>query len=72
MINFVRYTSNSRSYYGILEGERVTELEGGLFEPPSRTGLVRALGEVKLLAPCSPSKILAFGRKYKTHLSCPI
>jgi 2-keto-4-pentenoate hydratase/2-oxohepta-3-ene-1,7-dioic acid hydratase in catechol pathway len=72
MINFVRYTSNSRSYYGILEGERVTELEGGLFEPPSRTGLVRALGEVKLLAPCSPSKILAVGRNYKTHLSGPI
>ncbi|HLH43384.1 MAG TPA: fumarylacetoacetate hydrolase family protein [Bryobacteraceae bacterium] len=72
MSNFVRYTSDSRVHWGILEGERVAELQGGLFDPPVRTGVVRALGEVSLLAPCSPSKILAVGRNYKTHLSGPV
>src|SRR6202000_2665014 len=32
------------------------------------TGVRRPLSEVKLLAPCTPGKILAVGRNYKSHL----
>ena len=71
MSHFVRYAVNSKAYYGILEGDQVAELEGGLFRP-SPTGVTRELADVKLLAPCAPSKILAVGRNYKTHLSGPI
>jgi len=71
MTNFVRYAVNSKTYYGILEGQQVAELEGGFFHP-SPTGVKRNLTEVKLLVPCAPSKILAVGRNYKTHLSGPV
>jgi 2-keto-4-pentenoate hydratase/2-oxohepta-3-ene-1,7-dioic acid hydratase in catechol pathway len=71
MSNFIRYAVNGKAYYGILEGERIAELAGGLFDP-SPTPVSRNLSEVKLLAPCAPSKILAVGRNYKTHLSGPI
>ena len=32
------------------------------------TGNVLPLGDVRLLAPCEPSKVLAVGRNYKSHL----
>src|SRR5215472_4876466 len=71
MTHFVRYAVNSKTYFGVLEGERVRELEGGFLDP-SPSGVKCSLSEVKLLAPCAPSKILAVGRNYKTHLSGPI
>lgn len=71
MSHFVRYAVNSKTYYGILEGDQVAELEGGFFHL-SPTPVTRKLAEVKLLAPCAPSKILAVGRNYRTHLSGPV
>jgi 2-keto-4-pentenoate hydratase/2-oxohepta-3-ene-1,7-dioic acid hydratase in catechol pathway len=53
--------------YGILEGNKVRELRGDLFDH-SRGGATHALAEVKLLAPCEPGKILAVGLNYRSHL----
>jgi len=53
--------------YGILEGEKVQELRGDLFDH-SPAGTTHALAEVKLLAPCVPGKILAVGLNYRSHL----
>lgn len=71
MTTFVRYTFNSNTTYGVLEGDQIAEVRGDLFRHHS-TGIRRRLSEVKLLAPCAPGKILAVGRNYRSHLTGPV
>jgi 2-keto-4-pentenoate hydratase/2-oxohepta-3-ene-1,7-dioic acid hydratase in catechol pathway len=54
--------------YGILEGERVRELDGDLFAAPRPTDRTHALADVRLLAPVAPSKVIAVGRNFESHL----
>src|SRR5512137_737646 len=65
---FVRYQHAGRTSYGQLDGETVRELKGRLFESPTPTGTILKLADVRLLAPVEPSKIIAVGRNYKSHL----
>jgi len=67
MIRFVRYRADSAVSYGILEEAAVREIRGDPFHY-SETGAVRPLSEVKLLCPCQPSKILAVGGNYRSHM----
>jgi 2-keto-4-pentenoate hydratase/2-oxohepta-3-ene-1,7-dioic acid hydratase in catechol pathway len=68
MARYVRYQKDSTVAYGILDGETVHEIRGGLFGAREETGATYPVAEVKLLYPCEPSKILAVGRNYKSHL----
>jgi 2-keto-4-pentenoate hydratase/2-oxohepta-3-ene-1,7-dioic acid hydratase in catechol pathway len=68
MPQYVRYSIGSTTSYGVLDGDTVREIAGGLFGNRAETGIRRALGDVKLLAPCQPGKILAVGLNYKSHL----
>ena len=54
--------------HGILDGETVRELPGGLFDSSTPTGVTHKFSEVKLLYPVQPGKILAVGLNYKSHL----
>jgi 2-keto-4-pentenoate hydratase/2-oxohepta-3-ene-1,7-dioic acid hydratase in catechol pathway len=54
--------------YGLLEGNTVRHLAGDLFTSPRVTGPPIALSEVKLLAPVVPSKVIAVGLNYRSHL----
>lgn len=65
---YIRYRYNSTTSYGILEGETVREIRGDLFGDRQETGSRHRLGEVKLLYPCEPPKILAVGLNYRSHL----
>jgi 2-keto-4-pentenoate hydratase/2-oxohepta-3-ene-1,7-dioic acid hydratase in catechol pathway len=65
---YVRYEAAGKISYGIQEGDTIRELAGDLFASPKPTGKSVKLSEVKLLAPCVPSKVLAVGLNYKTHL----
>jgi len=65
---YVRYSHGGRISYGVLEGESVRQLSGDLFDAPTLTGSVHKLAEVELLAPVSPSKVIAVGLNYKSHL----
>jgi 2-keto-4-pentenoate hydratase/2-oxohepta-3-ene-1,7-dioic acid hydratase in catechol pathway len=65
---FVRYEHEGGISYGILRGEVIAHLKGGLFGGEAETGKTVGLGEVRLLWPCEPSKILAVGLNYKSHL----
>ncbi len=65
---FVRYTHEEREAYGILEGETIHELDGAPFGAPRRTGAAVAPAAVRLLAPCTPSKVIAVGLNYQSHL----
>ncbi|SRR5579883_341742 len=68
MTRFIRYRHGGRNFYGILHNETVEELDGDLFGHRA-TGAARALADVKLLPPCTPSKILAVGLNYGSHLN---
>jgi 2-keto-4-pentenoate hydratase/2-oxohepta-3-ene-1,7-dioic acid hydratase in catechol pathway len=65
---YIRYQSGSASAYGILDGESVRELRGGLFDSPTETAVTHPLSDLALLAPCQPTKILAVGLNYGSHI----
>ena len=68
MTKFIRYQSASGVSYGILDGDTIQQIEGGLFDSHTPTGATHKLSEVKLLYPCQPGKIMAVGLNYKSHL----
>jgi 2-keto-4-pentenoate hydratase/2-oxohepta-3-ene-1,7-dioic acid hydratase in catechol pathway len=68
MPQYVRYSIHSTISYGVLDGDAVRQIHGGLFGDRTETGVRHALAEVKLLHPCEPGKILAVGLNYKSHL----
>jgi 2-keto-4-pentenoate hydratase/2-oxohepta-3-ene-1,7-dioic acid hydratase in catechol pathway len=67
-MKYVRYRDRGKTVYGLLEGEKVKEISGGLFDKPAETGRTANLKDVELRWPCEPSKILAVGLNYKSHL----
>ncbi len=67
-MKYIRYRHQGKIAYGILDGNTVKEIHGGLFGDRLETGFSVDLGSVELLWPCEPSKILAVGLNYKSHL----
>jgi 2-keto-4-pentenoate hydratase/2-oxohepta-3-ene-1,7-dioic acid hydratase in catechol pathway len=67
-MKYVRYRHQDKVSYGILAGNDVREISGGLFGDRAETGSSLDLGSIELLWPCEPSKILAVGLNYKSHL----
>ena len=65
---YVRYTHDGQESYGILEGDTVKELVGDIFSAPTPSGKTLKLPEVKLLAPCKPTKVIAVGLNYRSHI----
>jgi 2-keto-4-pentenoate hydratase/2-oxohepta-3-ene-1,7-dioic acid hydratase in catechol pathway len=65
---YVRYMAKGKPCYGILDGDTVHELKGNFLTDVTPTGTTLPLAEVRLLTPCEPSKIIAVGRNYKSHL----
>jgi 2-keto-4-pentenoate hydratase/2-oxohepta-3-ene-1,7-dioic acid hydratase in catechol pathway len=65
---YVRYDHHGTISYGILEGDGIFRISSDLFSGGTPSGLKIGLGEVSLLWPCEPSKILAVGLNYKSHL----
>jgi 2-keto-4-pentenoate hydratase/2-oxohepta-3-ene-1,7-dioic acid hydratase in catechol pathway len=68
VVRYVRYEHRGKTSYGILDGETIREMRGDLFGSRAETGAKAKLGEVKLLWPCEPPKILAVGLNFKSHL----
>ena len=65
---YVRYTHEGQESYGILEGDTVRELVGDIFSAPTPSGKTLKLSEVHLLAPCKPTKVIAVGLNYRSHI----
>lgn len=67
-MKIVRFRHHDRELYGILEGDRIAPLEGvpSAARPASGAAPV-LLGEVRLLAPVLPGKIVAIGVNYRDH-----
>jgi 2-keto-4-pentenoate hydratase/2-oxohepta-3-ene-1,7-dioic acid hydratase in catechol pathway len=66
--NYVRYSHDGVIAYGVLRGETISELDADLFASPRETGQTLPLDQVELLAPCEPSKVIAVGLNYQSHL----
>ncbi len=65
---FARYLAHGEVSYGVVEGDMVKQLTTPPFERFKVTDHVHPLSHVKLLAPCTPHKILAIGLNYRSHL----
>jgi len=65
---YVRYSIDGQASYGVLDGETILELEGDLFDAQRATGRTVRLSDVRLLPPCLPSKVIAVGLNYQSHL----
>jgi 2-keto-4-pentenoate hydratase/2-oxohepta-3-ene-1,7-dioic acid hydratase in catechol pathway len=65
---YVRFQAANQTALGILEGNTIHEISGDLFGQHRRTGRTVPLERAKLLAPVQPSKAIAIGLNYRSHL----
>ncbi len=68
LTTYVRFDYQNHIAYGILEDESIHELAGDPFAAARRTGRTIRLSDARLLAPCEPSKVIAVGLNYRSHL----
>jgi 2-keto-4-pentenoate hydratase/2-oxohepta-3-ene-1,7-dioic acid hydratase in catechol pathway len=66
-MRYVRYDSAEGARWGLLEGDRVRALRGSPLDRCEPTGETRVLTDLRLLAPCAPSKVVAIGLNYRAH-----
>ena len=67
-MKLARYEAHGETAYGVVEGDTVCQLTASPFEEYEVTDHTHALSEVRLLAPCTPSKIYFMGGNYADHL----
>jgi 2-keto-4-pentenoate hydratase/2-oxohepta-3-ene-1,7-dioic acid hydratase in catechol pathway len=67
-MKYIRYSCDGKTSYGILAEETVMEIAGGLFGDRVETGRTESLRDVQLLYPCEPTKVLAVGWNYQSHI----
>jgi 2-keto-4-pentenoate hydratase/2-oxohepta-3-ene-1,7-dioic acid hydratase in catechol pathway len=65
---YARFQRGRETAYGVVEGGQVRRIEGDLFETWQETGESHALADVTVLVPTRPSKVLAVGLNYRSHL----
>ena len=67
-MKIARYLAHGQISYGAVEGDSVKELSATPFEDFIITDHTPKISEVQLLAPCEPTKVLAIGLNYSSHL----
>lgn len=65
---YVRFADGDAVSYGVLDDDRIHVLAGPPFDGVVRTGASVGLADVTLLAPAEPSKVIAVGFNYVSHL----
>ena len=68
VVRYARFEVAGKTACGIVEGDRVRQIEGDLFGARNPTDTTYALHEVKLLVPTRPSKVIALAGNYRSHL----
>jgi 2-keto-4-pentenoate hydratase/2-oxohepta-3-ene-1,7-dioic acid hydratase in catechol pathway len=66
-MKIVRYTNGKKVAYGLLDGENVRSLDGDPCGQIKLSNDYHKLNNLKLLPPCTPSKIVALGLNYRGH-----
>ena len=67
-MKYIRFLTKGREKSGIAENDRIKEIEGDFFNEYNVTNKEYRIGDVKILPPCLPSKIVAVGLIYKDHI----
>jgi 2-keto-4-pentenoate hydratase/2-oxohepta-3-ene-1,7-dioic acid hydratase in catechol pathway len=66
-MKYVRFKSQEVISFGVVEDSSVYRIEGDIFGEFKVTKERFELSDIKLLAPCTPSKIVAVGINYSEH-----
>ena len=66
-MKIVRFAVDNKVRYGILEGKSIQGIEDKPYRHLKPSDHSYKLSEVKLLSPCTPSKIVALGLNYRSH-----
>lgn len=67
-MKFGRFARQNRIFYGVVEGDQVTELEGSIFEDYKATSKKHALSALETLVPCKPYNFYCAGLNYAAHI----
>ena len=66
-MRIIRFSWGDSAQYGVLQGERVIELDVEPFDVIRETGNTFELRDVELLAPVEPKKIVLVGLNFASH-----
>jgi 2-keto-4-pentenoate hydratase/2-oxohepta-3-ene-1,7-dioic acid hydratase in catechol pathway len=66
-MKIIRFSLGKKIGYGILDNQTIKVIQGAPFQNIRYSGVNYQLSEVKLLAPCVPSKIVCLGVNYRSH-----
>ena len=65
---YARFSADGAIAYGVVEGNRIREIDGDLFGKWTTTNRVHQLADVSILVPTNPSKVIALAGNYRDHL----
>ena len=68
MTKFARFSINQSIKYGIVKEDIIQEINNPPYQDYNFTENIYDLSNVSLLTPVEPSKIIAIGLNYKSHL----
>ena len=68
MTTFARYEAHGGVAYGVVENDLVRQITAPPFGEYEVTDHTHPLSEVRLLAPVVPTKVMAIGLNYRSHL----
>ncbi|MGI6549025.1 MAG: fumarylacetoacetate hydrolase family protein [Syntrophomonadales bacterium] len=68
-MRYVRFLRDGQPRHGIVEQERILEIEAPGSKESKFTGRSHAIDEVKLLAPVKPGKVIGVGLNYADHIA---
>ncbi|MBI2296883.1 MAG: fumarylacetoacetate hydrolase family protein [Betaproteobacteria bacterium] len=68
-MKFGRFEQRGRVFYGIVEGDQVSELDGSPFDSYKASGRRHALSSLKVLVPCLPANFYCAGLNYAAHIA---
>jgi 2-keto-4-pentenoate hydratase/2-oxohepta-3-ene-1,7-dioic acid hydratase in catechol pathway len=66
-VKFVRFINQGREGCGVVDGEAVREMSGSIFSQHTISDNIFPFEGLRILPPCSPSKIIALGLNYRSH-----
>ena len=67
-MKFGHFEQQGRTFYGIVEGDQVVELDGSIFDTYKTTSKKHALSALKTLLPCRPANFYCAGINYVAHI----
>ena len=67
-MKYGRFEHQGKIFYGIVEDDRVAEIDAAPWDAHRRTGATHALSALKTLAPCIPANFYCAGLNYLEHL----